>query len=72
MSFLYSLFRVQYRDQFAQLVEYWILVQEAVGSRPGRSVNTQRLKISEEKVLPFNDICKWFNFLVFSDNDDKQ
>ena len=69
MSFLYSL-RVQYRDQFVQLEEQWILVHEVVGSRLGRSVNTQRLKIIE--VLPFNDICKWLNFLVFSDNDDKQ
>ena len=36
---------------------------------PGRT-NTQDLKITEENVLPFYDVKKWIDILVFSDKDE--
>ena len=38
-------------DYCAQLVEHLAVTREVVGSNPGR-INTQDLKITEEKVLP--------------------
>ena len=35
----------------AQLVEHWAVMREVAGSNPSR-MNTQDLKIAEEKVLP--------------------
>ena len=32
--------------------------------------NTQGLKITEENVLPFYDVKKWIDILVFSDEDE--
>ena len=32
--------------------------------------NTQGLKITEENVLPFYDVKKWIDILVFSDKDE--
>ena len=54
----------------AHLVEYPNLERSAAGSIPGQT-NTQGLKITEENVLPYADICKWLDSLVFSDKDDK-
>ena len=36
---------------------------------PGRT-NTQGLKITEENVLPFYNVKKWIDILVFSDKDE--
>ena len=36
---------------------------------PGQT-NTQGLKITEENVLPFYDVKKWIDILVFSDKDE--
>ena len=33
--------------------------------------NTQGLKITEQNVLPLFRICKWLDFLVFSDKDEQ-
>jgi hypothetical protein len=38
------------------------------GSILGR-ISTRGLKIIEEKVVPFIDISKWLDFLVFSDKN---
>ena len=40
-----------YRAPVAQLVEHRAVMREVAGSNPGR-INTQYLKITEEKVLP--------------------
>ena len=32
--------------------------------------NTQGLKITEENVLPFYDVKKWIDILVYSDKDE--
>ena len=32
--------------------------------------NTQGLKITEENVLPFYNVKKWIDILVFSDKDE--
>ena len=39
------------RAPMAQLVEHWAVTQQVAGSNPG-GINTQDLKINEEKVLP--------------------
>ena len=44
------------------------IVREVEGSCPGRS-NTHGLKITEENLLPFYNIKKWIDVLVFSDKD---
>ena len=36
---------------------------------PGRT-NSQGLKITEENVLPFYNVKKWIDILVFSDKDE--
>ena len=36
---------------------------------PGQT-NIQGLKITEENVLPFYDVKKWIDILVFSDKDE--
>ena len=54
------------RAPVAQLVEHRTVMREVAGSNPGR-INTQDLKITEEKVLPLYFICKWLDFQVFSD-----
>ena len=43
--------RFYHRAPVAQLVEHRAVMQEVAGSNPGR-INTQDLKITEEKVLP--------------------
>ena len=53
----------------AQLVERRAVGREVEGSSPGRT-NTKGLEITEEKVLPFYDIKKWIDILVFSDKDE--
>ena len=40
------------RAPVAQLVEHWAVMREVVGLNPDRIINTQDLKIIEEKVLP--------------------
>ena len=57
-------------NRLAQLVERQTSVREVVGSSPGR-INNQGLQVTDEKVLPFNYICKWLNLLVISDKDNK-
>ena len=41
---------------------------EVEGSSPGWT-NTQGLKITEENVLPFYNVKKWIDILVFLDKD---
>ncbi|PFX31560.1 Heat shock 70 kDa protein 14-B [Stylophora pistillata] len=53
----------------AQLVERWTVVREVEDSSPGWT-NTQGLKITEENVLPFYNIKKWIEILVFSNKDE--
>ena len=43
--------RAPHRAPVAQLVEHRAVLREVAGSNPGR-INTQDLKITEEKVLP--------------------
>ena len=54
----------------AQLGELRSAEREVAGSNHGRP-NTQGLLITEKKALPCDDICKWLDFLVFSDKDEK-
>ena len=44
-------------------------MRQVEGSSPGW-INTQGLKITEENVLPFYNIKKWIDILVFSDKDE--
>ena len=44
-------------------------MREIEGSSPSRT-NTQGLKITEENVLPFYNVKKWIDILVFSDEDE--
>ena len=53
----------------AQLGERGSAEREVTGSNPGLT-NIQGLLISEKKVLFYNDIYKWLDFLVFSDKDE--
>ena len=43
-------------------------MQEVEGLSPGWT-NTQGLKITEENVLPFYNVKKWIDILVFSEKD---
>ena len=54
--------------QLAELVEYQTTTQEVMGSNPDWT-NTHSL--SRKCCLSNNYICKWLDFLVFSDKDDK-
>ena len=44
-------------------------MREIEGSSPSQT-NTQDLKITEENVLPFYNVKKWIDILVFSDEDE--
>ena len=44
-------------------------MREIEGSSP-RQTNTQGLKITEKNVLPFYNVKKWIDILVFSDEDE--
>ena len=47
----------------AQLVEHRAIMRELLGSNPGR-INTQDLKITEEKCCLCNFMYKWLDFQV--------
>ena len=44
-------------------------MREIEGSCPSQT-NTQGPKITEENVLPFYNVKKWIDILVFSDEDE--
>ena len=44
-------------------------MQEVEGLSPSWT-NTQGLKITEENVLPFYNVKKWIDILVFLDKDE--
>ena len=48
---------------FTQLVEHRATLREVVGSKP--------LPDQPKSAYLCNDICKWLDFLVLSDKDDK-
>ena len=49
-------------------LECWTVVWEVEGLSPGWT-NTQSLKITKENVLPFYNVKKWIDILVFLDKD---
>ena len=56
-------------SRLAQWIERCTVVREVEGSSPGRT-NTQGLKIIEKNPLPFYNIKKLLDILVFSDRDE--
>ena len=62
-SFYYTLTLIW--RYFHSLVRYYFFKKMV----PGQT-NTQGLKITEENVLPFYDVKKWIDILVFPDKDE--
>ena len=56
-------------SRLAQWIQRKTVVREVEGSSPGRT-NAQSLKINEENMLPFHNIKKWLDILVFSARDE--
>ena len=57
------------RSMCSQGSPRWTVVREVEGSSPSWT-KTQGLKITEENVLPFYNVKKWIDILVFLDKDE--
>ena len=68
---MWGLVNLNAAARLAQLGERRSAEQEVVGSSSGRT-NTQGLEIKlRRKCCLCDDVCKWLDFLVFLDKDEK-
>ena len=56
----------------AHLVVHWAVTREVVSSKLRPDQHSGSLNTRGEKCCLCNFICKWLDFQVFSDKDDKQ